>query len=142
LERAASGAPRSIGPLARLRPNSGELTLEFTVLDTLKAEQQLLVEHRRDPAECCQLWHVRPVLEAGNGRMGSTGCVGHLLLSETEFKASLPQMGGNRIGLAKLANLGIFVAGISIGAASPGASLCRPLDSLPDWILCLPLHQS
>jgi hypothetical protein len=28
----------------------GELTLDFTVFDSLKAEEQLLVEYRRDPA--------------------------------------------------------------------------------------------
>lgn len=79
-----------------LCPNSSELTLEFAVLDALKAEKQLLLEHRRDPAQRGQLRHVRPVLEAGNGGVGRSGCVGDLLLSEAELKASLPQMGSDR----------------------------------------------
>jgi hypothetical protein len=57
---------------------------------------------------------------------------GDLLLSESKLEASLAQVGGDRIGLTKLADPRVFVAGTAVRAASAGTARSRPPSGLPE----------
>jgi hypothetical protein len=94
-------------------------------LNPLKAGQQHLVEHCGNAAERCQLRHVHAVLETGDGGMRGAGGVGDLLLSEAELEASLAQVGGDRIGLTKLADARVFVAALRYARLRRWARRCR-----------------
>ena len=132
---------RGSGDRKPLCDDSSELTLEFAVFDPLKAEQQLLVEHCGDPAQSSELRHVRPVLEAGDGGMGGIGGGRHLLLSEPELETSLTEMGGDCIGLPELADPRVFVASISIRAASARTARRGPLSRLSDGAVSVSFHE-
>lgn len=73
--------------------------------------------------------------------MGGIGGGGDLLLSESKLEASLAQVGGDWIGLTKLGDPRVFVAGIAIGTASAGATRFGLLSRLSDGAMRVIAHR-
>ena len=72
--------------------------------------------------------------------MGGTGGGSDLLLGESELEASLPEVGGDRIGLTELADQRVFVAGVAVGAAAASAAGFGPLSGLSDGAVVVAIH--
>jgi hypothetical protein len=82
-----------------------------------------------------------PIFEAGDRGMRGVGGRGDLFLSESEFEASLAEVGGNWIGLAKLADPRVFIARVAIRTASSGAIRFGLLSRLSDWAARVVVHR-
>ncbi len=125
--RAASPSP------ARCRPLNG---LSDGAVSAVAHRQVELIKMDKLRSRCSGL-----VLEAGDGDMGRISGGGRLLLTEAELEASLAPIGGDWIGLTEFADLGVFVAGVAIGAASSSAAGCGPLNGLSDRAVEVAFHR-
>jgi len=106
----------------------GEVALDLAVDVALKANEQLLVEHRSDLPQRLEVGRVRPALETRDRRVGCASSGRDFLLGEPQLEASLAQVRGDGIGLAQLADPRVLVMRrpVLLAARSAiGCGVCR-----------------